>query len=244
MKTFFSQSRLLALFAKSTFVFALTIPIASHAQWVVVDPTNLIQNTITAVESVINEINQVKQLQEMVKGNLSGLNIPGFSDFVAQARQIAALVDSAQKLKSVIGDAQSSVVNIQSMYGAGSYRSFSEFAADIARRKAVGERVATNVFRAAEEADQEIVAASAAHQKIAASLAGVSGVTEATQATASAVGVLIQQNQSVLSMMSAAAKAQGAAAARKDAEEEAANKSLADYQKRGAAEYKSLMNRY
>lgn len=251
MKTFFSQSRLFAFVAKSAFVFSLTIPLASHAQWVVIDPTNLVQNTVTAIESVINEINQVtqisnqiKQIEQLYRSNAAGLNISGFSDFIAQANQIRSLVDSAQQLRSTIGNAQQSMVNMQAMYGAGNYRTWLEFGNDIARRKAAGDQVAINLMNAAEEADSQIVAASAAHKKIANSLNGVSGVTQATQATGAAVGVLIQQSKSMLSLMSASAKLQGLAESRKTAEEEAENKAINEYQRRGKAELDVLMRRY
>lgn len=223
---------------------ALVFPFSSQAQWAVFDLANFLKNSITSIQAVIDEVNQIKQIEQLIKGNLAGLNIPGFSDLVAQANQIRSLVDSAQRLRSTIGNAQQSMTNIQAMYGAGSYRNWTEFGADIARRKAAGDQVAINVMNAAEEADKQIVAANAAHEKIAASLNGVVGVTQATQATGAAVGVLIQESKSMLSLMSASAKLQGLAESRKTAEEEVANKALADFQKRGKIEYDSLMRRY
>jgi P-type conjugative transfer protein TrbJ len=34
-----------------------------HAQWVVIDPTNLVQNTLTAIRTLEQINNQIKQLQ-------------------------------------------------------------------------------------------------------------------------------------------------------------------------------------
>jgi type IV secretion system protein TrbJ len=231
-------------FAKLAVAFAIASPVVCNAQWIVFDPANFVRNTITSIQTVIDEINQIRQIEQLIKSNMAGLNIPGFSDLVAQANQIRSLVDSAQRLKTTIGNAQQSMTNIQAMYGAGNYRTWLEFGADIAKRKAAGDQVAINIMNAAEEADQQIVAASAAHAKIAASLNGVGGVTQAAQATGAAVGVLIQESKSMLALMSASAKLQGLAERRKTTEEEVAAKALADFQKRGKIEYDALMRRY
>ncbi len=45
----------------------LTIGTAANAQWAVIDPTNLIQNTLSAVKSGTTAANMINNLQETVK---------------------------------------------------------------------------------------------------------------------------------------------------------------------------------
>ena len=42
---------------------AMLCTATAHAQWVVVDPTNLVQNTLTAIRTLEQINNQIKQLQ-------------------------------------------------------------------------------------------------------------------------------------------------------------------------------------
>ncbi len=42
---------------------AMLCTATAHAQWVVVDPTNLVQNTLTAIRTLEQINNQIQQLQ-------------------------------------------------------------------------------------------------------------------------------------------------------------------------------------
>ena len=44
-------------------VAAMLCTVPAHAQWVVIDPTNLIQNTLTAIQTLEQIYNQIKQLE-------------------------------------------------------------------------------------------------------------------------------------------------------------------------------------
>ena len=44
-------------------VAAMLCTATAHAQWVVIDPTNLIQNTLTAIQTLEQIYNQIKQLE-------------------------------------------------------------------------------------------------------------------------------------------------------------------------------------
>ena len=44
-------------------VAAMLCTATAHAQWVVVDPTNLVQNTLTAIRTMEQINNQIQQLQ-------------------------------------------------------------------------------------------------------------------------------------------------------------------------------------
>lgn len=98
--------RLLAL-AVAAFIGVLP---AAHAQWVVVDPTNLAQNTLTAVRTLEQINNQVRQLQNQAQSlmnqarNLESLpfsvvsqlrtNLATTQQLIAQARGLAFQVQS------------------------------------------------------------------------------------------------------------------------------------------------------
>jgi len=83
---------------------------AAHTQWVVVDPTNLVQNTLTAVRTLEQINNQVRQLQNQAQSlinqarNLESLpfsvvsqlrtNLATTQQLIAQARGLAFQVQS------------------------------------------------------------------------------------------------------------------------------------------------------
>ncbi len=60
----------------------LCTAVTSHAQWVVVDPTNLVQNTLTAIRTLEQINNQIRQLQNEAQSLMN------------QARNLASLPSS------------------------------------------------------------------------------------------------------------------------------------------------------
>ena len=86
-------------------VAAMLCTATAHAQWVVIDPTNLIQNTLTAIQTLEQIYNQIKQLEneaQMLRNqarNLASLpssvvgqlraNLATTQRLIAQARGLA-----------------------------------------------------------------------------------------------------------------------------------------------------------
>lgn len=86
-------------------VAAMLCTATAHAQWVVVDPTNLVQNTLTAIRTLEQINNQIKQLQNEAQSlmnearNLASLpfnvvnrlraNLDTTRQLIAQARGLA-----------------------------------------------------------------------------------------------------------------------------------------------------------
>ena len=76
----------------------------ASAQWVVSDPTNLIQNTSTALSEVDGVVNQIQQLAhelkqiEMMKKNLEKLSPDELGQLQADFRQLASLYDQARHI--------------------------------------------------------------------------------------------------------------------------------------------------
>jgi hypothetical protein len=181
----------------------------ASAMDIVLDPWNLTQNVTTAAQSVLTEIYVVRQYQQMLRSNLAGLSGNQFTNTMQQLGQLNSLMNAAQSLKQSLGVGANAVQNIQSLYGASNYPSFQSFTSSLAQRKAAGDADANNLINAAYNATSEIQSAEVAHQQVVNSLSGVAGPTEAAQATAAAVGTLVEQNQAFLGTLASMAQDQG-----------------------------------
>ena len=84
---------------------------AAHAQWVVIDPTNLAQNLMTAANTLEQINNQIKQLQNQAQSltnqakNLTGLDFSALNELRAALSATNRLIQQAQGL----------AVNVQQM---------------------------------------------------------------------------------------------------------------------------------
>jgi P-type conjugative transfer protein TrbJ len=206
----------------------------ARAQWLVLDPGNLAQNIISALEAVSQEANQLKQLQEQVRANQASLPAQQLADSLGQAQRIQVSLDSVMRLKQELGSGQQAIQSIQNMYGASNSGSVQSFMQDIARRKAAGDANATSLLASADAATDQISASQQAHERLISALGTVSGPTEAAQATASAVGTVVQQNQAFLGTISAMARDQGIQRAKEAQREADAESVLNDRESRNA----------
>ncbi len=92
--------RLLAL-AVAAFIGVMP---AAHAQWVVVDPTNLVQNTLTAVRTLEQINNQVRQLQNQAQS------------LINQARNLESLPSSVvSQLRTNLATTQQLIAQAQGL---------------------------------------------------------------------------------------------------------------------------------
>ena len=79
------------------------LPVA-HAQWVVIDPTNLAQNLMTAANTLEQINNQIKQLQNQAQSltnqakNLTGLDFSALNELRAALSATNRLIQQAQGL--------------------------------------------------------------------------------------------------------------------------------------------------
>lgn len=91
------------LLAVATAALMSALP-AAHAQWVVIDPTNLAQNLITAANTLEQINNQVKQLQNQAQSltnqakNLTGLDFSALNELRAALSATNQLIQQAQGL--------------------------------------------------------------------------------------------------------------------------------------------------
>lgn len=87
----------------ATVLLASAAPLA-HAQWVVIDPSNLMQNMLTAARSLEQINNQIRQLQneaQMLRNderNLTGLDYSALAGLRASLAAVDRLIDRGQGL--------------------------------------------------------------------------------------------------------------------------------------------------
>lgn len=92
-----------ALLAVATAALMSALP-AAHAQWVVIDPTNLAQNLMTAANTLEQINNQIKQLQNQAQSlmnqakNLTGLDFSALNELRAALSATNRLIQQAQGL--------------------------------------------------------------------------------------------------------------------------------------------------
>lgn len=233
------------LFSSSAALLAVTFSSGTFAYAAVVfDPTNFIKNAITAQQAIVAEINAIKQIQQLAKSNSA--NFKGVDSMTAQQQneRIQQLSGSATRLSNSIGNSQQVVTQMQSIYGAGNYSNWTEFSAVLAKSKAAGDASTTNLINSAEVANQQIIDSSVSHRQIVDSLGGVAGVTEATQATTSAVGVLITQNQSMLGLLAASNKEAGRKAQMENIQQQNVQNDIKAYSDSTNQRYQQLKNQW
>ncbi len=91
------------LLAVATAALMSALP-AAHAQWVVIDPTNLAQNLMTAANTLKQINNQIKQLQNQAQSltnqakNLTGLDFSALNELRAALSATNQLIQQAQGL--------------------------------------------------------------------------------------------------------------------------------------------------
>ncbi|RPE82066.1 P-type conjugative transfer protein TrbJ [Vulcaniibacterium tengchongense] len=97
-------------FATTLGTAALTIPTPATAQWVVIDPTNYVQNFLTqlrAVQSNINEAqqirNQIQQYQNMLQ-NTRGLQAKDLNSFIDALGRLDGVMQEGKSLAVTVGN--------------------------------------------------------------------------------------------------------------------------------------------
>ena len=169
----------------------------------VFDPSNFARNTVTAIQSVEAQVTRLNQLQLQVKENLNTFGGKDIANLRAEYSKVNATYNSAMNLKSSIVGVQNNFNNVSSVFGSGNFSSFSAFTADMSRRKSIASSISNNLYTNSQNAQVAMKTAFENHQKVVEQASSVNGVTEASQSTTAAVGVLIQQNNALLGMMSA-----------------------------------------
>lgn len=171
---------------------------------IVLDPTNLVQNTSSAVATVKTEITtaathiqQIKATMELVKSTMSldGLSkLTGLQDELNLYRDLKS---TSEQLSGAIEGSLQISRNLQANFGASnmSWKTFLESGAraDISRAQ-----VMMDQFSAINKSIEKV---STRRQDIVEKLSSAQGVTQATQAVGAAVDAVIGQNQQIVSAL-------------------------------------------
>jgi type IV secretion system protein TrbJ len=223
---------------------AALLPQISSAQLMTFDPINYVMNYITAYKNISDEVMQLKQLEQMVKANRSMLSGNSLNDMNTQLARVQAMRFESERLQNAVGRSGDAFKNIETMYGASAAPNWTTFSDDMARKIRMQDKVATNTMTAAETADKQLQASLESHQRVANALGGAAGATEATQATGAAVGLVVQNSQAMLGLMSAQAKQQAFDAAKGDAKQQNGEAAIAAARERDKADLERFKARF
>lgn len=176
------------------------------AQWAVFDPTNWIQNYLSATTSVKQEITTAKTLiQETQTAINMAKSVKGMADLegLAQAKQALTLYKELQDLDSRLErDFQQSselTERVTAKYGA-SDMSWEEYMTSSNALERQQRDSSAQRYRAINASMEQT---SRQRQAIVSKLGSVQGQTEAMQTLGAAIDVLIGQNQQIISILAA-----------------------------------------
>jgi P-type conjugative transfer protein TrbJ len=173
----------------------------ASAQFVVFDPANFVQTTITAIKQVAAYALQIKQWEEIIKSNMAKLaDLEGILSMEMAGGIASSLLGYTTQLEDTLKDGLQVADTLKSWYGA-SKKSPEEFMKSLAKQKASGDqRVSTLLdhFQATGAAIQE---SHTSLQKIGNNLSKINGPTEGLQAVAASIGILVKQQSSIMSFM-------------------------------------------
>lgn len=178
---------------------------------IVFDPTNYVENLITAIKTTLSLI-------ENIKANMDGQAFTNTFAASPEMQEMMAGLDAANSMYAALKDSKKVMDNLQNIFGASPYDNWDAFAANIAQRQAAGDKQAQMLYDSAFAADKQVRVAYAANRKIQDAASSVNGPTEAIQSVVNAVGVVIDQNSSMLYTMAAANKMNGQELDRKTTE--------------------------
>jgi hypothetical protein len=179
---------------------------SSYAQWAVIDPTNLIQTTITAGKAIRTEVNtataaiqNIKQTINLVKSIKNINNLSSISDMQKEMLLYSQLKDSDAQLIKSIDDTARFSMDIKAQYGAsnGSWQKFFENTTkgDFVRAKAMQTRY--------QNLNQSIETSNARRKDIMGQFAVSDGsIAAASQATTASVDNMSGQVSQLVSYMS------------------------------------------
>ncbi|WP_426172494.1 hypothetical protein [Pseudoduganella sp. R-34] len=171
---------------------------------IVIDPTNLIQNTSSAISAVKNEVNtahtyitQVQQLIAMGKSlqSVSGLaNLAGVQE---EYKLYVQLANVSTQLLGVIDRSKRLTESVQAQVGASNldWKTFLTTKSDINRSRAMA------LSQQYQAIDRSMVEVAERRKQIVNQLQASTGQTSAMQSVGAGIDVLIGQNQQMISAL-------------------------------------------
>ena len=199
---------------------------------IVFDPTNYVQNTLTAVYAVKQEVREATRVVQDLKNISNKLsNVGGILQVIPGLQDVQNLVAVSMKLKSELESLGQVAETFKNLYGASQATTPANFLALLKKREVAGDASVKALMDNAKELQVKIERTTQQHQQLADSLAGVEGITQAVMTTTTAVGILVQQNQALLSAYQNINMTQAATLAKDNAKELQADKAEDSYYK-------------
>jgi type IV secretion system protein TrbJ len=175
---------------------------ASGAMGVVLDPTNLVQNTTTAVKAVAADMKQAQIVYQTLKANANSMKTGGFGETAAQKAVVglAKYINANDQLGGALGAEAKLLANITAEWGA-SGKSWQQYTASKKKQIALGDGLSKQQLDLAKEAIESIKKSTQQRQAILAELPTITGVTDAARTTTEMLNALVGVNEDVLKFM-------------------------------------------
>ena len=194
----------------------------------VFDPTNYQKNMVSAAQLLINEINQLKQIEEQLKANAKTI-VGDRSGVERRLTEIRQTIRSLGELQSSVGQGSQAWQKIQGVFASGNYTSWGEYTTVMAKRKAAGDATAKVLFESSQAASESLESATTAYKKILESSDEIQGAAEGAQAIVQTMGILVQQNKAIAAALSAQNNQAGVDVAKKTKQEDDSMKQQKEY---------------
>jgi len=205
-KLFGRAKKLCSAFAIAAAIGVSATPMPAHAI-TVWDPTNFVQNLITATNAVLTEANtystmieSTKQTQQMMRNvsNLNGLgDIAGVGEELAMYQQLAS---NAMQLYQVMNQAKSLYTDLQSQYGASGF-TWKTFLQTRSNLTAVRSQNIMSQLSTVNQSLQQVSQRRAALLQRAQDAGMNESMMQVTQVVSGQLDMISGQNQQVISMM-------------------------------------------
>lgn len=175
---------------------------------IVIDPTNLVQNTYSSIAAVKNEVNTAKSYiahaQQLISMAKSLQSVQGLSSLAGVQQELAMyqqLKNVSSQLLNAMERSRTLSETVQSQYGASTldWKSFLTTKSEINRARSL---TLSNQYAAVEQNMSDVAQR---RQAIVEQLQGSAGQTAAMQSVGAGVDALIGQNQQMVMLL----KAQG-----------------------------------
>lgn len=204
----------IAKFIAGAFLFVGLLAQAS-AQWITFDPTNWVQNYMTAVQT----LQQYEQMVQQVKNSTQALSNLSGAQLVSNitASQLQSGVSSTNALLGALGNGQTAAQNLVAAYGAGGNGSFSDWVASLNQQGSMQTQGVNALVQSVASSNQAVQDAQAQWDRSNAAIATSPGLHDQLQLVNQNLMTVIQQNQAVNQTLASLA----ASVAQRDAQQNA-----------------------
>ncbi|WP_234265128.1 hypothetical protein [Hydrogenophaga sp. NFH-34] len=163
------------------------------------------EQAINTAQAYISAYNDVLQTWN----EISTFDVASVFLTTDEKNALMSFISTGKNVYGAVRKTQDVYTQLQTAFATSPFQRFEDFLKDFSRRNAHGEQMAKTLYDAAVVAEDELKKAHEQHTRVVNEMPNIHGVTEAAKATAQSVGVLIQQNQGVVQLLSAQVRAQG-----------------------------------